>query len=93
MNELTELTQAFASAVKSEKADEIQKVLVSFDKTCRLLIEQETSQTNKKQLIETCLTLQKSWELEINQLKAKVKDEMADIRLNGKKIQKYLTSY
>lgn len=93
MNELQELKLAFASAIKEAESDSIQKVLTSFDQTCRLLIEQETDHASKKQLIETCLMMQKSWEQEIIKLKAKVKGEMADIRLNGKKIQKYLTSY
>ena len=90
---LDTLKQDFKSALESAEADRIQQVLESFDKTCRLLIEQEDDVNNKKVIIETCLQLQKNWELQIIQLKAKVKGELADIRNNGKKIKKYLTSY
>jgi glycerol-3-phosphate O-acyltransferase len=90
---LDTLKQDFKSALESAEAERIQQVLESFDKTCRLLIEQEDDVNNKKVIIETCLQLQKNWELQIIQLKAKVKGELADIRNNGKKIKKYLTSY
>ena len=90
---LDSLKQDFKSALESAEADRIQQVLESFDKTCRLLIEQEDDVNNKKVIIQTCLQLQKSWELQIIQLKAKVKGELADIKNNGKKIKKYLTSY
>ncbi|GHB62140.1 hypothetical protein GCM10008107_08930 [Psychrosphaera saromensis] len=90
---LDTLKQDFKSALESAEAERIQQVLESFDKTCRLLIEQEDDVNNKKIIIEACLQLQKNWELQIIQLKAKVKGELADIRNNGKKIKKYLTSY
>jgi hypothetical protein len=90
---LDNLKQDFKSALESAEAARIQQVLESFDKTCRLLIEQEEDLNTKKVIIETCLQLQKSWELQIIQLKAKVKGELADIKNNGKKIKKYLTSY
>lgn len=90
---LDSLKQDFKSALESAEVERIQQVLESFDKTCRLLIEQEEDLNTKKVIIQTCLQLQKSWELQIIQLKAKVKGELADIRNNGKKIKKYLTSY
>lgn len=90
---LDTLKQDFKLALESAEAEKIQQVLESFDKTCRVLIEQEDDLNNKKIIINSCLQLQKSWELEIIKLKAKVKGELADIRNNGKKIKKYLTSY
>jgi hypothetical protein len=93
MTPLDALKQDFKSALESAEVERIQQVLESFDKTCRVLIEQEDDVNNKKVIIETCLQLQKNWELQIIQLKAKVKGELADIRNNGKKIKKYLTSY
>ncbi|WP_299270989.1 hypothetical protein [uncultured Psychrosphaera sp.] len=93
MVELDNLKQDFKSALESAEVERIQQVLESFDNTCRLLIEQEEDLNTKKVIIQTCLQLQKSWELQIIQLKAKVKGELADIKNNGKKIKKYLTSY
>ena len=93
MTDLDTLEQDFASAL--ERADDkvILQVLTSFDELCRFLIEQESDDIKKKQLIERCLTMQNDWQSKIIKLKAKVKGEMADIRSNGKKIKKYLTSY
>lgn len=93
MVELDNLKQDFKFALESAEVERIQQVLESFDTTCRLLIEQEEDLNTKKVIIQTCLQLQKSWELQIIQLKAKVKGELADIKNNGKKIKKYLTSY
>lgn len=93
MTEFNELEQVFNDAVTSGNVESIQVILESFDKTCRRLVEQETDQDKKRKLVNTCIIMQKSWQSQIIKLKAKVKGELADIKSNGKKIQKYLTSY
>jgi len=93
MTNLDTLEQNFASALESADDKVILQVLTSFDEQCRLLIEQESDDIKKKQLIERCLKIQNDWQLKIIKLKAKVKGELADIKSNGKKIKKYLTSY
>ena len=93
MTNLDKLEQEFSSALESADVAVIEPVLADFDKQCRLLIEQETDEYKKKQLIESCLAMQKDWQLKIIKLKAKVKGELADIKSNAKKIKKYLTSY
>lgn len=93
MTEFSDLEQTFNKAISSCDVEELQQVLESFDKKCKQLIEQETDQNTKKALINTCMQRQQNWQEKIIELKAKVKRELADIKSNGKKIQKYLTSY
>lgn len=93
MTNLETLENDFASALESADDKVIMQVLTNFDEQCRRIIEQESDDLKKKQIIERCLAMQNDWQSKIIKLKAKVKGEMADIRSNGKKIKKYLTSY
>jgi len=77
----------------TEDADVIGKVLIEFDAFCRREVEAQTDPEQKKQLIEELIIVQKNWQEEILQLKAKVRGKIADIKSNGKKINKYLTSF
>lgn len=90
---IAQLQQDFKSAIASEEVDNISKVLLEFDSFCREQVEAETDLAQKKQLIEDLLQVEKQWQQEILQLKAKVREKIADIKSNGKKINKYLTSY
>lgn len=90
---LTELQNKFADAIKSEQVSEIESVLSDFDQYSRSKVEQETNAESKKALIEQLLKTHEQWQKQILQLKAKVRENLADIKSNGKKINKYLTSY
>lgn len=90
---IAQLQQDFKSAIKSEEVDNISKVLLEFDSFCREQVVAETDLALKKQLIEDLQQVEKEWKEEILQLKAKVRGKIADIKSNGKKISKYLTSY
>lgn len=93
MSNLDLLQQQFSDAIKTAEAEKIHHVLTDFDQLCRLLVEQEHDEVKKKTIINNCLQVQKDWQSQIIKLKAKVKADLADIKSNGKKIQKYLTSY
>lgn len=90
---IAQLKQDFKAAIDSEEAENIEKVLLNFDTFCRTHVEAETDLAQKRQLIEDLLQVEKQWQQEILQLKAKVRGKIADIKSNGKKINKYLTSY
>ena len=90
---ITKLQRSFAEAVASEDMEQLSQVLVEFDQFCRNQVEAETDLVNKKKLIEDLMKVEQSWQKEILQLKAKVRGKIADIKSNGKKINKYLTSF
>lgn len=90
---ILELKQQFAAAIASEEPENIEQALKNFDDYCRKSVEAEQDPVEKKQLIEQLVIVQKSWNSEILQLKAKVRGNIADIKSNGKKINKYLTSF
>ena len=90
---ITKLQRSFAEAVASEDMEQLSQVLVEFDQFCRNQVEAETDLVNKKKLIEDLMEVEQSWQKEILQLKAKVRGKIADIKSNGKKINKYLTSF
>ena len=90
---ITKLQRSFAEAVDSEDMEQLSQVLVEFDQFCRNQVEAETDLVNKKKLIEDLMEVEQSWQKEILQLKAKVRGKIADIKSNGKKINKYLTSF
>jgi molecular chaperone GrpE (heat shock protein) len=90
---IAQLQQEFKDALASENVEEIDSVLKAFDLYCRTSVESEHNAESKKQLIVQLETVQKQWQSEILQLKAKVRGNIADIKSNGKKINKYLTSF
>lgn len=90
---LIELQQAFDAALKSGHSKELERVFTQFDKYCRSQVDVENDEEKKRQLINRLLNTQLKWKSEILQLKAKVNDDLADIKLNARKINKYLTSY
>lgn len=90
---IIDLQQGFAEAIASEDVDQLSKVLIEFDQFCRVEVEAETDLHSKKKLIEDLMAVEQSWQKEILQLKAKVRGKIADIKSNGKKINKYLTSF
>lgn len=90
---IAQLQRDFKSAIESEEVENIDKVLTDFDSFCRTQVEAENDLALKRRLIEDLLEVEKQWKEEILQLKAKVRGKIADIKSNGKKISKYLTSY
>lgn len=90
---IAQLQQQFASAMASEEPESIEQVLKDFDDYCRKNVDAEQNPAAKKELIEQLVIVQKTWNSEILQLKAKVRGNIADIKSNGKKINKYLTSF
>lgn len=90
---ITKLQRSFAEAITSEDMEQLSQVLVEFDQFCRNQVEAEADLVNKKKLIEDLMEVEQSWQKEILQLKAKVRGKIADIKSNGKKINKYLTSF
>ncbi len=90
---IIDLQQGFAEAIASEDVAQLSKVLIEFDQFCRVEVEAETDLQSKKKLIEDLMAVEQSWQKEILQLKAKVRGKIADIKSNGKKINKYLTSF
>lgn len=90
---ITQLQHDFAEAIRSEDTEAVTKILNEFDHFCREQVESETDLDNKKKLIEDLLQVEQGWQREILQLKAKVRAKIADIKSNGKKINKYLTSF
>ena len=93
MMTLSGLQKAFDDAVISEDSDKLQALLSEFDQFCRTEVESIDEQQEKKQRIEQLMNTQKDWQSKILQLKSKVRENIADIKSNGKKINKYLTSY
>ena len=93
MMTLSVLQKAFDDAVISEDSDKLQALLSEFDQFCRIEVESIDEQQEKKQRIEQLMNTQKDWQSKILQLKSKVRENIADIKSNGKKINKYLTSY
>lgn len=90
---LDQLQQQFSEAIESQQAENIEQVLIEFDQFCRQQVEAETEVEAKRTLLNQLITVEKEWENEILQLKAKVREKIADIKSNGKKINKYLTSF
>lgn len=90
---LNELQHNFAQAIAVEDMEKLSQVLIEFDQFCRREVPAETNVRSKKQLIEDLIVIEQHWQQEILQLKAKVREQIADIKSNGKKINKYLTSF
>ncbi len=90
---ISQLQQDFDSAIASEEMEEISKVLNEFDQFCRQQVESQTDIEQKRQLIISLIAVEKRWQEEILQFKAKVRGKIADIKSNTKKINKYLTSF
>ncbi|NVK24685.1 MAG: hypothetical protein HWE10_07140 [Gammaproteobacteria bacterium] len=90
---LMSLHQRFEEAAKEEDAEKLASLLSEFDVFCREQVESQNDDTEKEQLIRQLLNTQQSWQSKILQLKSKVQQKIADIKSNGKKINKYLTSY
>jgi len=83
----------FDSALKKGDEVQISLVLKEFDAFCKKSIDETNDSEQKRILLNRLLNIQTNWKSEILQLKAKVNDNLADIKMNAKKINKYLTSY
>lgn len=90
---IAELQQDFARALESKDVEKMTLLVEQFDQFCRNEVESQTDLDKKKELIEQLLQIESDWQTEILQLKAKVRGKMADIKSNGKKINKYLNSF
>lgn len=90
---LSSLQNAFEQALKDESSEKLAELLTGFDNFCRNEVEATEAPEQKQQLIEQLMNTQKDWQSKILQLKSKVRENIADIKSNGKKINKYLTSY
>jgi small nuclear ribonucleoprotein (snRNP)-like protein len=90
---LSELQSEFESAVSLANEESIASVLKDFDQYCKQQLEETEEPEQKRILLNRLLNIQTNWKSEILQLKAKVNDNLADIKMNAKKINKYLTSY
>lgn len=90
---LSSLQNEFEQAIKDESSVKLEVLLNEFDAFCRREIEATEEQQKKQQLIQQLMNTQKDWQSKILQLKSKVRENIADIKSNGKKINKYLTSY
>lgn len=90
---IEQLQQEFDSAISSEEVENIEKVLIKFDQFCREQVESESDTEAKRALIHQLISVENHWRQEIFQLKAKVQGKIADIKSNGKKINKYLNSF
>jgi small nuclear ribonucleoprotein (snRNP)-like protein len=90
---LSELQSEFESAVSLANEESIASVLQDFDQYCKQQLEETEEPEQKRILLNRLLNIQTNWKSQILQLKAKVNDNLADIKMNAKKINKYLTSY
>ena len=90
---LKQLQSEFDNAIQTQDAKQLEKVLVGFDNFCRSEIEVQSDIQQKEILIKKLIQTEKDWQSKILQLKSKVRDNIADIKSNGKKINKYLTSF
>ena len=90
---LSSLNSAFNQAINARDDEMLGTILADFDKFCRTQVEAESDPEVKAALIQQLLNTQKDWQSKILQLKSKVRDNIADIKSNGKKINKYLTSF
>jgi len=90
---LQQLNNEFNQAIEARDEKGLEVILTNFDRFCRTQVEAESNPESKAQLIQQLLNTQKDWQSKILQLKSKVRDNIADIKSNGKKINKYLTSF
>lgn len=90
---MSELQSEFESAVSLANEESIASVLQDFDQYCKQQLEETEEPEQKRILLNRLLNIQTNWKSQILQLKAKVNDNLADIKMNAKKINKYLTSY
>lgn len=93
MQQVTQLTKRFDEAIAKQENEIISDLLQRFDEVSRLLIESETDLDKKREIIQSLVKTHDDWQQKLLQNKAKVQGELADIKSNGKKINKYLTSF
>jgi hypothetical protein len=91
--DLTELKLKFDEACKLEDVQALELLISQFDLFCRAKVEQESELEAKQKTIESLLIVQQNWVGKISQIKAQVNHSLADIRMNSKKVHKYLTSF
>lgn len=90
---IDKLSLKFQQAMSAQDIDAVSEILTEFDQYSRQVVEKEENLADRAQQITELLAIHDNWQLQLLQLKAKVKDKLADIKSNGKKINKYLTSY
>ena len=90
MEQLSDISKEFKSALRENNIEEIEATLVKFDKLSRDVAEQDIDVDIKQEQLSACLKLHDEMNEALEDIKLEIQKRLANARSNGKKINKYL---
>ena len=90
MEQLSDISKEFKSALRENNIEEIEATLVKFDKLSRDVAEQDIDVDIKQDQLSACLKLHDEMNEALEDIKLEIQKRLANARSNGKKINKYL---